>query len=640
MSSRFSSLVHLICLALFTMLLSACSRDLDEPKKVPEINSLNIFFEEVEYEGIRRGVVRSIDYAEGDGLPKVRDFYSPGENMAIALNTDAEKQGFEYAIYAENNGQSNQIRLLDYDKEFNGDIEVLQNFQATICGVHSVVVSNPEAFDKDSDFALTALDDNAVIVSVNDDSCDNETNQQYRIRFKRNNFDEFEITERRSVSSAELYGAHFFDPGFVQPVEDDSDNEDESEDNGVQEPIPPGEGLWIGYDTVGNTLRLRTDEGVILSETAFSSIQTPTFTVIGDSTIVIQADSDIYVIQQEDLKLVASGATNSPDGLSPENNFAKIVQSSNLTLSDDSENPALVEHNSIDFIIDDAGSLRLFRDNKFKLIEDLSSLRDYQFGLSQNGLTYIVSDFETHKSLTTRFNPDVSDSNTLIANAADIDFRIIGDDVLLNSINSEQFSGWRSTKIDNENVDEFVDNAAFLFTYDSDEQKDKAYILYSESPSAETLINPGVYVYDPEADNGLGFLREGEEISDDDEETEEEVPPNDDDGEVIEPLPENPEIKEKVLKRFGFLGADLIALPSSILGVNFEVNDKFAGFTVTTATDPSPITYFFEPDFVDIADDIKDSDKNNFVGSSYDSEIFKSPNPLGSAAQPSKAFQE
>jgi len=638
MSSRFSSLVHIICLALFMMLLSACSRDLDEPKKVPEINSLNIFFEEMEYEGIRRGVVRSIDYDEGDGLPKVRDFYSPGENMAIALNTDAEKQGFEYAVYALNNEQSSEVKLLDYDKDIDDKEQSLQKFQATICGVHSLVVSNPEAFDEDSDFALTALDDNAVIVSVNDDTCDNETNQQYRIRFKRNNFDEFEITERRSVSSAELYGAHFFDPGFVQPVEDNSDNEDESEDNGVQEPIPPGEGLWIGYDNVGSSLRLRTDEGVILAETAFSSIQTPTFTVIGDKTIVIQADSDIYIIRQEDLRLVASGATNSPDGLSPESNFAKIVQSSNLTLSDDSENPALVEHNSIDFIIDDAGSLRLFRDNKFKLIEDLSTLSDYQFGLSQNGLTYIVSDFETHKSLITRFNPDFSDSNTLIANAADIDFRIIGDDVLVNSVNSEQFSGWRSTKIDNNNVDEFVNNAAFLFTYDSDEQKDKAYILYSESPSAETLINPGVYVYDPDAENGLGFLREGEEATDD-ENTEEEAPSNDDD-EVMDPLPENPEVKEKVLKRFGFLGADLHALPSSILGVNFEVNDKFAGFSVATATDPSIITYFFEPDFVDVADDIKDDDKNNFVGFSYDSEIFKSPNPLGSAAQPSKAFQE
>jgi hypothetical protein len=108
----------------------------------------------------------------------------------------------------------------------------------------------------------------------------------------------------------------------------------------------------------------------------------------------------------------------------------------------------------------------------------------------------------------------------------------------------------------------------------------------------------------------------------------------------MDPLPENPEVKEKVLKRFGFLGADLNALPSSILGVNFEVNDKFAGFSVATVTDPSIITYFFEPDFVDVADDIKDDDKNNFVGFSYDSEIFKSANPLGSAAQPSKAFQE
>jgi hypothetical protein len=136
----------------------------------------------------------------------------------------------------------------------------------------------------------------------------------------------------------------------------------------------------------------------------------------------------------------------------------------------------------------------------------------------------------------------------------------------------------------------------------------------------------------------LGFLREGEEAPDDDD-SEEETPSNDD-NEVTDPLPENPEIKAKVEKRYGFLGADLVELPSSILGVNFEVNDKFAGFSVKTATDPSPITYFFEPDFVDIADDIKDPDKNNFVGSSYDSEIFKSPNPLGSAAQPSKAFQE
>ena len=639
MSSRFSSLVHLTCLTLFIMVLSACSRDPDEPEEIPEINSLNIFFEETVSGGIVEGTVWSIDYDKGDGLPKPRDTYSPGENMAIALNTDAEKQGLEYAVYAQNFEQGNKVMLLDYDKAIENRTETLQEFQATICGVHKRIISNPEAFDKDSDFALTALDDNAVIVSVNDDTCDNETNQQYRIRFKRNNFDEFEITERRSVSSSELYGVHFFDPTFVQPTEDDTNNEDEDENNNLTESIPPGEGLWIGYDNVGNSLRLRTDEGVILAETAFSSIHTPTFTVIGDRTIVIQADSDIYIIRQEDLRLVASGATNSPDGLAPENNFAKIVESSNLTLSDDSENPALIEHNSIDFIIDDAGSLRLFRDNKFKLIEDLSSLSDYRFGLSQRGLTYIVSDFETHKSLITRFNPDVSDSNTLIASADDIDFRIIGNDVLVNSINSEHYPGWRSTKIDANNDEDFVNNAAFLFTYDSDEQKDKAYILYSESPSAETLINPGVYVYDPEAENGLGFLREGEQVSDDDEGTEEEAPSNDD-GEVIEPLPENPDIKEKVLKRYGFLGADLVELPSSILGVNFEVNDKFAGFSVVTATDSSPASYFFEPDFVEVADEIEEAEESNVVGSTSPDEIIKVPNPLGSAAQPSKAFQE
>ena len=206
------------------MLLSACSRDLDEPKKVPDINSLNVFFEEVEYEGIRRGVIRSIDFDEGDGRPTDRDYYSPGENMAIALNTDAEKQGFEYAVYAQNNEQNNEVKLLDYDKDIDDKVQSLQKFQATICGVHKRVISNPEAFDDDSDFALTALDDNAVIVSVNNDTCDKETNQQYRIRFKRNNSDVFEVTERRLVSSAELYGAHFFDPQFVQPINEDTNN--------------------------------------------------------------------------------------------------------------------------------------------------------------------------------------------------------------------------------------------------------------------------------------------------------------------------------------------------------------------------------------------------------------------------------
>jgi hypothetical protein len=640
MSSRFSSLVHLICLALFTMLLSACSRDLDEPKKVPEINSLNIFFEEVEYEGIRRGVIRSIDYAEGDGLPTVRDFYSPGENMAIALNTDAEKQGFEYAIYAENNNQSNQIRLLDYDKEFNGDIEVLQNFQATICGIRRSVISNPDAFDEDGDFYLSRLDESAVIVSLNDSVCDETTNQHYRIKFVRNRFDVLKTTERRFVSSSEAFGAHFFDPNFEQiPEEDANAEDDEDEEENTQEIIPPGEGLWIGYDNKGQTLRLRTDEGLVLAQTSLASEIMPTFTVVGDVLVIIQADSNVYVLKQSELIQVADSDLISESGISSEDLFAKLVRSSSFTLSAEAENPALIEHNLRDFIIDDAGSLQLYRDKQFKLIDDLSDLEGYKFGLSGTGLSYIISNFSTHQSLTTRFNPDVSDSSILIANANDIDFRIIGEDVFVNSINSEHYAGWRSTKIDNDNTEEFVDNAAFLFTYDIDEQKDKAYILYSDAPSAETLINPGVYVYDPDANNGLGFLREGEEASDDDEDSDEEAPSNDDDA-VIDPLPENPEIKEKVEKRFGFLGADLVELPSSILGVNFEVNDKFAGFSVKTATDPSPITYFFEPDFVDIADDIKDPDKNNFVGSSYDSEIFKSPNPLGSAAQPSKAFQE
>jgi hypothetical protein len=614
------------------MLLSACSRDLDEPKKVPEINSLNIFFEELESEGLRDGVVWSIDYDEGDGLPKERDFYSPGENMAIALNTDAEKQGFEYAVYAQNNDQSNQVRLLDYDKEFNGRIQVLQNFQATICGVRRSIISNPDAFDEDSDFYLSRLDESAVIVSLNDSVCDENTNEHYRIKFSRDKSENNKIVvdERRFVNSAEAYGTHFFDPLFQQTP----DNKDEDE-----QIIPPGEGLWIGFYITGNTLRLRTDEGFLLAEASFPTASIPHFTVVGNELIVIQAGLEIYVIKQSELTRVAASDDSSESGLSAQALFAKLVQSSNFTLSQEAENPASIEHNLRDFIIDDAASLMLYRDNQFKLIEDLADIEGYQFGISSEGLCYIVSDFSTHKSLTTRFNPDVADSSTLIANATDIDFRVIGEDVFVNSINSEHFSGWRTTKVDRKNSAEFVDNAAFLFTYDSDEKKDKAYILYSESPSTETLINPGVYVYDSDADNGLGFLREGEEAPDDDEDSEEETPSNDDDD-VTDPLPENPEIKEKVEKRYGFLGADLVELPSSILGVNFEVNDKFAGFSVTTATDPSPITYFFEPDFVDIADDIKDSDKNNFVGFTTTAEIIKAANPLGSAAQPSKAFQE
>jgi hypothetical protein len=272
---------------------------------------------------VRDGVVWSIDYDEGDGLPIERDFYSPGENMAIALNTDAEKQGFEYAVYAQNFEQGNdQVRLLDYDKEFNGRVKVLQDFQANICGVRRSTISSPDAFVEGSRFYLTRLDDTAVIISLNDGACDETTNQYYRIEFVLNQFNLIDIVDQRFVSSAEAFGAHFFDPSFEQILEDVENNEEEDEDN-VPELIPPGEGLWIGYDHEGKILRLRTDEGLVLAQTAFASDRMPTFTVISDKLLVIQADLNVYVIKQSELIQVANRGTGDEGMLSAQTLFFK-----------------------------------------------------------------------------------------------------------------------------------------------------------------------------------------------------------------------------------------------------------------------------------------------------------------------------
>jgi len=578
------------------MVLSACSRDPDEPEEIPEINSFNIFFtEEESSSGVKRGFINAFDFETNTAT--VVDTFTAGDSMAIALDTDEEKEGFEYAAYVKNGA----VHLLDFDKEFGKQTEELREFTSTICGLHTSVIASQTAFDRQSDYYLTERDAPTVLVQVNNSACDRETDQYYKLSFNPDNFGR--ITESGFASSSEVIGTHFLAPNYINPANEDGE-------------IERGTTLRLGFDSVGQTIRLSNEDGAILAEASLENTSiTPKFTKVGSSYIVVQNDLDIYTIPQSDLIDIAATLSDT-DAIAPnENLFALLFETSTLTLNSSTSTQVNIEHNGIDFIVDDSGILRLFRDNAFKELSDVTTLNSYLYALDTRGLTYLVSDYGTHKSLSTIANPGVGSPSILISIADDIEIKSTNRRMFINSINSEQFSGWRLTEI-SEDETRFVNNSAFVAAANLTENDSTIYILFSndDEVSSNALINPALYAYDPDANDALGFFQDGNN---------EDLPESDSDDSKIE---------EKISKRYGFLNKNLSGFPLSIFGTNFQSNVEFAGITVFTTDESSPMrSYFFKPNFVDDPDNITEDNKLALLRLPASSKITKQANAATSS---------
>jgi hypothetical protein len=536
--------------------LAACSKTKKDEVSEAEITSINVYFSNADVSGQQVGKIYS--YNPANGVSTELASFNDGDGMAIALDTDESKPGFEYAAYVEDK----TVKLLDYSKTASQRIYELQTFTQDICGLEIAERPAPSVFDSTSEYYLSTLHDTAInVVIKNGGICDRKTDRYFNLDFDTRLG--AVLTNSREVKNSEVFGAYLIDRSF----------EEVSSDTG--ETIT-GRSVWLSHDRDTQTLRLRQYKGAILAEIPFQyAINPPFIESISDSLLLIQRDSELFKVtlsQLSDMVAARSSAVSTNRVTAFFNN--PLVT---MSLADDS---MLVDYDfEARFLVfaDDNG---IYRHNiNAALVEQLyikePAVTSIKLAIMNNGTLVLAKQYATHESLTTIAEASNSSELVLVNNAQSIEYRQDGIRIYANVLNTSNIGGeplttasWSAVQFNATSLEKLMEESLFVFSKASSKQTDRILLLVASEPAVgESLLSPYVYQYDSSAPGGKLVFQE---LSEDEK-----------------------QIVSVTEGTYGQILSDVYGALNSVDGSNFLVNEEFGGFQIETAA--SLESYFYRP---------------------------------------------
>lgn len=465
----------------------ACHSDGNKKKETPEINTFNIFtFENSIY-----------SFNEETGSSTKRGEFDEGEAQFIELNTDEDKQGYEFAVYV----LDNKIFLLNYDKSAERrTIELLEiDPSQTICGLISQKTASVQSFLDDTASNRSELDLPIISIEYQQSGldCDSNTNSRDMLDFS-SVIEDPENTRdiiRSSGQSAHILGGLIIDYTSVSSV--------------TQNAVAGSSG-FLGQDLSGN--RLVFNYKIKDVEDQWSSSFMPStgsqfIKQVSNDQVLVQNDEELYVLNTKTLFEVNKSDNNStPIQEQIDAMFdMPLISLSNATAISTNERT-----NTQSFVVKHENTLYLYLSDLEKLTQIPSNetpasqnADKIAFDLLPNDTVLLLQEANNVQTLVA-ISPD-SGASTTILTASKVEFYIIDDKFYVNTLELEAGAGWqahRFVQLNNNFTFKTYDNSRFIFTTNLQEERDDLYLLSSDEAPAEVMIKPSLYKFDSGETNG------------------------------------------------------------------------------------------------------------------------------------------
>lgn len=557
---RFSSTIQNTLIFLSIVSIVACTSS--EPFKGSKtgINTLDLFFSEMEDDSI--GVYI---FNPGNGRATLRAEHKAGANMAFEMDTNRNKQGFEYLAYvAESSTGGDAVYLYDIDKDANR-ITTLWSTDDDICAILPLFRGTQDIYDESDRHTAILVHQSSIMVQIPAnplDDCDSDDKLLLSVSF------EDGLSENEIVRKQESYlpRSTLIDYSFInsQPFIDG------------RRVTNRGRFATLG-DNLSGSMALTDEDLKSLWVIDGPSPSSPIFAAQPTVELVLfQSDTDLYLVDTESLFDIEE---LDPDQR-PQDLSELIFGTSRYTLSAPGSGQALtIKSNGNAFVLQDGDDLVLFEDDEFETIYSApDGINSFDFYFTDNAQIHVVQRFTGYETLVRlekigdSWSPVAALLDGLSADAIRMD--VVENDLYVSTLNLGSTTGWQAHYFDTINViSATYDNALFVVDTRVDSTDRNVLLLASESVDAEGyLITPSLYIFDYSREQGRKLKL-------------------DSNGRI-----ELDKDNEAIAFSYG-------QLPSTIQSLNTAttLNDKYTRFDVMTDAD---LTEYY---FVDLSDGKGDS---------------------------------
>lgn len=494
--------IKISLLLLTSFILTACHSDSSNNSKTPDINTFNMYtYDQKIY-----------SFNEDTGSSTKRGEFNVGENQFIELNTDEEKQGYEYAVYV----FENSVYLLNYDKDSNAKrIELAELYSSQeVCGLIPHKTASEKSFADKGKSNRSTLDLPIITIEYKQENqvCDPELNTRDTLNFStaiKENEDNLLDIFKTTGKSEDILGGHIIDYSsdnnsrLDQIFEDDDDID-----------YDYGASGFLGKKTaIANTEIIDT---IVFSykvdgiHDQWEKVLSPSAGVqkisqVSNDQVLVQEGKDIYILKTEKLFTLNTeeNSTPIPDRIN------SLFLNPYLTLDDNTAITSNPTQNDDTFIIKQNNKIYFYQDEKFQVVPAneapvVQNTTKIKADLTDNDIVLVLQESNNIQTLVAI--PGKTGLSSTVLSADSIEFHIIGDEFYANSLNFGQNIGWQAHwfKKNNDNfVRKTYNDSRFLFTKNLQAKSSDLYLLSSDTPSIDNkIIDPSLYKYDRKQSNG------------------------------------------------------------------------------------------------------------------------------------------
>jgi len=485
--------LRLLLGSLTFLFLVACTSDDNNESQSDDINTFNFF--------VNDNFVYSFNSESGEFASLITNFdiSADQDNQRVFLDTDEDKQGYEYLAYVDNSA----IYLLDYNRENNGNITRIKTVTGTICGISPQLIASEAAFNAELTGRNNTHASSITIATANGASCNSASNFLDSLDFSELIDDDTLTNEAKltSLSSALFYGDNII-----------SFSSSPTLNTSTQRTV--GISGFLGYDLEAEQIQFsytNTDE-IDRSWRSQKNNDTPfipTLVQSSKSHAIIQIDENLFVIRIDTLFNINE---NKDSPSSTQASIDALFETATKTF--DSSTPIKINNTMAadSFLLKSDDQIYIYQDSALTEFPNLGLADAIEFDdnedfdlISPNTLIFVKE--VNGKQLLSYSKPSMAGPSGFIS-ADEVDFRIVDNELFVSTLNSQTNSGWEAhwfkdeTQLADSETSTTYSNSHFIFADDTRQEEPTLLLLSSDTATNSSLLPSRLYKFDKTEANG------------------------------------------------------------------------------------------------------------------------------------------
>lgn len=494
MRSSLYTLRLLLGLLTFTLLV-ACADSGKAPSPAPK--------EQIDTQHLYLDNNKIYSFNASTGTSRERGSYS-NNIMAFSLNTNEDKQGYEYLAYV----NDNDVFIMNY---VSTNITQIANPANTICGIFPSYAASQLSFEDRLKQRILIHQPVVIIAIANGLACDNSTNSLYRATFDPDGVDGISITTINSALANLAPETHQFGVNVLDFTYSGTEIE-----NGKTVNVK-GRSGFLGYDQAGDQVQLYNQNNVLLWAAQLPEDDSNTnLRALGSDIILIQSNDKLFIRKPNNLFEAANlGETNTDI---PLNNTLETLFNIESFLLTSNDNPIKTANNDLAFYFKDGNSIHYF--NGQNIIHDIYTVDESSESLTRFDITntnililhkaIIEAGTGRQVEILSLIDPEIGTVSELTEfdDAKKIEFHVASNDLYVNTLNANGQTGWQAHRyevtVDGINKTSY-DNSMFVIVNDTRSQDATILLLSSNETSLQPMQKPALYAFNPNKVKGRGL---------------------------------------------------------------------------------------------------------------------------------------